>query len=205
MLSWQHLPRLKIETEIWPSQKDLSIKVVTDAIDFAQGGRTLGGPLVTARKYFTQEESVESSTCRELLGVLRCLQTLVHVCIGKFVVVQVDARNLLGIIINRGSIKLAINKLIARYLFWAGLVNGITLLVEWVPREDTAFANELSKLLISDDWRSAPDFFNILKTRWGPHTVYSLASNDNVQCKKFYSLHQCCGTVRANAFSFPWS
>ena len=63
--------------------------------------------------------------------------------------VQVDAQNLLGII-NRGSNKLAINKL-SRDLFWFGLVNGITLSAEWVPREENVFADELSKLLIPDD------------------------------------------------------
>jgi hypothetical protein len=146
-----------------------------------------------AREYFTWEESVESSTFRELLGVLRCLQALVHLCIGKFVVVQVDAQNLLGII-NRGSSKLAINKL-ARDLFWFGLVNGITLSVEWVPREENAFADELSKLLIPDDWMLAPKFFNLLEARWGPHTVDLFASSDNAQCEKFYSLHWCRGTA----------
>ncbi len=102
-----------------------------------------------AREYFIWNESVESSTFRELLGVLRCLQALVHLCIGKFVVVQVDAQNLLGII-NRGSGKLAINNL-ARDIFWFGFVNGITLSVEWVPREENVFADELSKLLIPGD------------------------------------------------------
>jgi len=120
--------------------------VATDANDFAWGGHTLGGPLLTAREYFTWEESVEFSTFREILGVLRCLQALVHLCIGKLVGVQVDAQNLLGII-NRGSTKFAINKL-ARELFCFGLVNGITPSVEWVPREENAFADDWSKLLI---------------------------------------------------------
>jgi hypothetical protein len=62
---------------------------------------------------------------------------------------QVDAQNLLGII-NRGSCKFAINKL-ARDLFWFGFVNGMTLSVEWVPWEEKAFADNLSKLLIPDD------------------------------------------------------
>jgi hypothetical protein len=145
---------------------------------------------------------VESSTFRELVGVLRCLQALVHPR-GKFVVVQVDAQNLLGIV-NRGSSKLAINKL-ARDLFWFGLVNGITLSVEWVPREQNAFADELSKLLIPDDWKLAPKFFQLLEARWGPHSVDLFASSDNAQCEKFHSLHWCRGTAGVNAFGFLWS
>ena len=146
LLFWQHLPRLRFETEIWPSLKGLSIKVATDASDFAWGGHTLSGPLFTAREYFTLEESIESSSYRELLGVLRCLKSLVHLCRGKLVVLQVDAMNLLGII-NRGSSRLPLNEL-ARELFWFCLVQHITLSVEWVPREENAFADELSKLLI---------------------------------------------------------
>ena len=53
-------------------------------------------------------------------------------------------------IINRGSKKLAIIK-IPRRIFLFGLVNGIALSVEWVPREENVFAEELSKLLIPDD------------------------------------------------------
>ncbi len=106
--------------------------------------------------------------------------------------------------INRGGNMLAINKL-AGDLFWFGLVNGITLSVEWVPREENAFADELSKLLISDDWKLAPMFFNLLEVRWGPHSVDLFASSDNAQCEKFYSLHWCRGTAGVNAFSFSWS
>ena len=108
-------------------------------------------------------------------------------------VVQVDAQNLLGIN-NRGSSKLAINKL-ARDLFWFGLVYAMTLSVEWVPREENNFADELSKLLIPDDWRLAPKFFKLLEARWGPHSVDLFASSDNTQCEKLYSLHWCRGTA----------
>jgi hypothetical protein len=110
-----------------------------------------------------------------------------HLCICKFVVVQVDAHNLVGII-NRGRSKLTINKM-ARDFFWFGLANGMTLSAEWVPREENAFPDELSKLLIPDAWRLAPKFFNLLEARWGPHTVDLFAFRDNAQCKKFYTLH----------------
>ena len=89
-----------------------------------------------------------------------------HLCIGKFVVVQDDANNLLRNI-HRGRKKNAINKL-ARDLFWLALANGITLFVEWVPMEENAFADELPKLLISDDWMLEPKLINVLETRWPP-------------------------------------
>ena len=126
------------------------------------------------------------STFRELLGVLRCLQALVHLCIGDFAVVQVDSQHLLGII-NRGSTKLAINKF-ARDLFLFHSSNGINLFVECGPREENAFADKLSKLRIPDDTMLAPKFFDIVEARWAPHTVDLLDSSDNTKCEKFYSL-----------------
>jgi hypothetical protein len=63
---------------------------------------------------------------------------------------KIDAMNLLGIIINRDSTKLALNTL-ARGLFWFCLSHKIGMLVEWVPREIKAFVYEISKYLIPDD------------------------------------------------------
>ena len=50
LLFWHQLPRLRFEKEIWPSQKSVSIKVATDANDFAWGVHTLGRPLLMARE-----------------------------------------------------------------------------------------------------------------------------------------------------------
>ncbi len=72
-----------------------------------------------AHEYFSEAESTESSTCRELIGVIRCLQSMIHFCADKFVVFQVDAQNLLGIV-NRGSPRLKLTAL-ARELFLFGL------------------------------------------------------------------------------------
>ncbi len=74
----------------------------------------------------------------------------------------------------------------------------MTLSVEWVPREENAFADELSKLLIMDDWKSAPKFFKLLEARWGLNSMDLFASSDNAQCDKFYSLHWCRGIAGVN-------
>ncbi len=59
--------------------------------------------------------------------------------------VQADVMDLLGIV-NRGSPSLASNTL-ARELFWLCLSHKITVLVEWVPTEINAFADDISKWL----------------------------------------------------------
>jgi len=47
-------------------------------------------PMDIARGCFSEWEAVQSSTYNELLGVSRCLQAMVHMCEGRFVVLQVD-------------------------------------------------------------------------------------------------------------------
>ncbi len=123
--------------------------MASDASDIGWGSHTMQDVAEHAHEYFSQEESVESSTYRELLGVFMCLQAMISLGQGKFVVFQVDAQNLLGIV-NRGSPRLKLNAL-ARELFWFGLKHRITLSVEWVPREENTLADGLSKMLIPDD------------------------------------------------------
>jgi hypothetical protein len=130
----------------------------------------MSGPLEIAREYFSEWEAIQSSTYRKLLGVSRCLQAMARKCEGRFVVLQVDAANLLGIV-NRGSRKLIINEL-ARELFWLGcLRHQVTVTVEWVPREENAFADDISKILIPEDFMLSIEFFLLMDGRWGPHTA----------------------------------
>ncbi len=65
----QQLSRLRFEAEISPSLMGLSIRLATDASDFAWGGHTVSGPLELAREYFSEWEAAESSSFWELLGV----------------------------------------------------------------------------------------------------------------------------------------
>ncbi len=137
-----------------------------------------------AHKYFSEVESPESSTHRELLGVFRCLRAMVYLCEGKFMVFQVDAQNLFGIV-NRGSSRLKLNAL-ARELFWFGLEHGISLTVEWVPREENTLADEISKLIIPNDRILGRPFFVGRRSDGGNIRWIFFASNANNQCGRFY-------------------
>ena len=159
----------------------------------------MSGPLEIAREYFSEWEAIQSSTYRKLLGVSRCLQAMARKCEGRFVVLQVDAANLLGIV-NRGSRKLIINEL-ARELFWLGcLRHQVTVTVEWVPREENAFADDISKILIPEDFMLSIEFFLLMDGRWSPHTVDPYSSNANNKCVKFYVLNRCRRAAGINAF-----
>jgi len=76
----------------------------------------------------------------------------------------------------------------------------ITTFVEWVPREEIAFADDISKMLIPEDSLLARRFFGLLDERWGPHNVDFFASGANNQCVKFYALQWCKRAAGINAF-----
>ena len=94
----------------------LSTKVAIEASDFGGGGHTLGGISQFAHGYFSEWESIQSSTFRGLLGVIRCLQSLIEICKNNLVEVQADAMNLLGIE-KRGSPRLAFEYLGTQNVF----------------------------------------------------------------------------------------
>ena len=158
------------------------------------------GVIEYAHEDFSEEEFGTSSTYRELLSVLRSLRAMMHVCVEKFVVLQAEAQNLMGII-NRGSPRLNVNEL-ARELFWLCVERDVTFKAEWVPREENAMVDELSKLLIPSDWMVGQTNFRQLEERWGSHTVDLFASGENNQCERFYSLHWCRGSAGCDAFAF---
>ena len=128
---------------------------------------------------------------------------MVHRCECRLVVLQVDAQNLLWVII-RGIMTLPLN-LMATDLFWFCLKHRITVSVEWVPRELNAWADEISKFLIPDDWSLSLAMFRQLEIRWGPRTCDLFSSGANNMCAKFFSLHWCRGTTSVNAFGQVWS
>jgi hypothetical protein len=132
------------------------------------------------------------------LGVSWCLEALVHMCEGRFVVSYVDAANQMGIV-NRGRPKLIINEL-AREMFWFCLRHSITPFVEWVPREGNAFADDILKMPISEDSMMSRRFFGLLDERWGPHTVHFFSSSANEPCDTMYALHWCIRNAGINAF-----
>ncbi len=59
---------------------------------------------------------------------------MVHLCERKFVVFEVDAQNLIGVV-NLSSPRMRLNKL-ARELSWFCLERRITITIDWVPQEE---------------------------------------------------------------------
>ena len=89
-----------------------------------------------------------------------------------------------------------------RELFWFELEHRITLSVEWVPREENTLADELSKLLIPDDYNLSRKYFRQLEDRLGPYSIDMCSSNENNLCDRLYSSHWCRGSSGVHAFAY---
>jgi hypothetical protein len=109
-------------------------------------------------------------------------------------------KTLWAYIVNRGSPKLIIDEW-ARELFWFCLRHRITTSVEWVPKEENAFAHDISKMLIPEDSMLSRWFFGLLDERWGPHVGDIFSSGANIHCAGFYAVHWCRGAAGINAFA----
>ena len=53
--------------------------------------------------------------------------------------------------------------------------------LEWVPQEENSLADELSKLIIPDDWMLQRALFQQLEQRWGRHLADLFVPNANNQ------------------------
>ena len=128
---------------------------------------------------------------------------MVHMCEGRFVALCVDAAIILEIV-NWGRPKLTINEL-ARELFWFYLRDRITTYAEWVPREENAFAADISKMIIAEDSMLSRRFFGLLDARWSPHNVDLFSTCANNRCDKFFAMHWCMRAACINGFGQLWT
>jgi len=82
------------------------------------------------------------------------------------------------------------------------LEHRISLTVEWVARERNTPKDELSKMLIADDFAVSRTHFRRLGLRFRTHTIDRFASGANNLCKRFYSLHCGMRPGGVNAFAY---
>jgi len=125
-------------------------------------------------KMWTELESLQSSTWRELYAIEFSLQSFAPVLKGSrvkwFTDNQAAAR-----IVEVGSMKLELHRM-ARSIFNICIQSGIYLEVQWIPRTQNQQDDYISRLLDTDDWQITDDLFLFLDAHWGPHTVDCFAN-----------------------------
>lgn len=177
--------------------------IYTDASDFAFGGylATLGGEPV--RGMFSLADVHSSSTYRELKAVFYVLKSYADSLKHQRVKVFVDNMGASRILMV-GSSKLHLQQ-IAVDIFSICLSFDISLDSQWLPREENARADLLSRFIDRDDWSLNPVVFQSLDARWGPHSVDRFSSYFNSQVVRFNSKYFSPGCAAVDALAQDWS
>ena len=158
-----------------------------------------------ALRLFSTKEQSRHSTFRELTAVAHALESFLPSISHSKVKVKVDNQSAARII-DVGSMKSDLH-LIAMNIFFLCLKNGISLEIEWIPRELNEAADAASREAImvdTDDWQITDSFFKLLNGRWGPLTIDCFANYYNKKIDRFYSLFNSPGCEGVDAFSYNW-
>ena len=177
--------------------------VYTDASGYACAGYTVETVHQVVHKMWSDEEAVKSSTFRELKAVFITLTSLVHSFENRLVKVFTDNQNVVKII-NAGSMKSELQDL-AIEIFNFCLRHGISLEVEWVPRDQNQIADTYSKIFDFDDWFVSNTSFYYFNKIWGQYTLDVFADCNNKKVSTFFSAYWCPGTSGVDALAHDWS
>lgn len=187
---------------IWPVEVRPTRIVYSDASSVG-----CGSVIAIEGKVFQQNwselESSRSSTFRELKAVSLSLDAFIEELKSRTVSWFTDNQNVVSIV-NKGSKVPELNS-ISLEIFQKCMLNGITIDVNWIPRDFNNVADEISKIIDYDDYTINDDIFAFLDESWGPHTIDRFACHYNKKLALFNSKFFQPGTSGVNAFSQDWA
>ena len=156
-----------------------------------------------AKGSWSAGEELRSSTWRELRATRFVLESLVNDIQGKVVRHRTDNKNV-ETILHVGSRNRDLHDE-AVTLYQLCHRFGVSLQVEWIPREFNDEADQLSCQADIDDYMLNPTYFAALDILWGPHTVDRFSSFRTRQVPRFCSLYLNPSTEHVDAFTADWS
>ena len=136
---WQDFNINAFFQPIWPPSNPICVQIASDASATAWGGLILSSsyrplPSVTsAHEFFNSWERSQSSTLRELLGVLGTIQAFLPWCRDAVVFCQTDCQNVIPVS-RKGSSKESLNA-VAKRLFWFCIQHNVVLRLNWAPKD----------------------------------------------------------------------
>uniref|UniRef100_A0A914YPR8 Reverse transcriptase domain-containing protein n=1 Tax=Panagrolaimus superbus TaxID=310955 RepID=A0A914YPR8_9BILA len=172
----------------------------TDASAFALG--VVSQNKESFSRPLTDFERVQSSTYRELAGVLFGLQCFKDQIIGSEVHVYTDNQNVVPIL-RKGSMKSLLNQLTIEICGFLEYINS-TLISHWIPREENTLADKASRIPDKDDWSILPHIFERVIDKLGLAHVDRFASCVNAKLPRFNSVVPSPGSEAVDAFTEEW-
>ena len=194
-------------------EKGMTIKVVESVAKLARTGIEFRGEL-------TREQQEKSSTWREGYGLERLVDFAAPFLKGMRLKVNLDNIALVfglgGSVRNfeekvyGGSKKYDIQKLL-RKIIDRCIKDDITMLANWVPRDENERADYLSKMTTHYDFALGRWSFRRCEQAWGPHSIDRFSSSDTVLVSsgrynaRFLQAGEAEGCEGIDAFNYDWS
>ena len=182
--------------------KSVSRIVYSDASAVGAGGYVVNVHGAQVFRQWESGEELNSSTWRELKGVLLCIQNFNDILENNTVRWYTDNQGVVSIVKN-GSMKEDLH-IIALQIYKHCIQHNISLKVDWVPRADNTVADQISRNIDTDDWEISPSAFRHLDDLWGKHTVDLFADTTNSKLSRFYSRHWVINSQGVDAFAYSW-
>ena len=203
---WVHMIDELNAKAIWGQSPATAVMSWSDASDSGWGGHmTLPGDVQLSAKGDWPADIAEagkSSTWRELKAVECSLEAFAEHLTNMHCTHRSDNQAAVHII-QYGSKRehLQALALAVHRLCWK---HNILLSSEWVPREENALADLLSKTPDTDDWQLHPKVFQSLNELLGPHSLDCFASDRTKQIPRYCSRWWNPGCLAADAFTLSW-
>ena len=179
------------------------IHIYSDASNSGYGGYILDRSDSEVIGTWTNAETNESSTWRELVALERVFNNFLECLEGQTIEWYTDNQSVAKIM-QIGSKQAKLHHIAS------GIVDkceqrAINLSAVWIPRRENERADMLSRCNDSDDWKVTPLCFAMLDKKWGPHTVDRFATDYNTHCARFNSRWWCQNTEQIDAFKCHWA
>lgn len=184
---------------IWRSPSAVRV-VYSDASDTGFGSYLVEHGKHVVHGQWSEAESRESSTWRELRAVSESLEAVAQKLTNLRVRWFTDNQNVVRII-QVGSRILKLQQE-ALNIFRLTVKHNILLEPEWIP--ENKLADQLSRVIDYDDWGLSYHMFSFVEARWGPHSVDRFASGHNAKLSRFNSRYLVKDSEAVDAFTVDW-
>ena len=188
---------------IWRVSPKVDILTFSDASNVAWGGYAVQLGDQKAVGSWSAEESVKSSTFREIKAARLVLESLAPQLVGKEIKHRTDNQGTERIMSVGSKISELHDEAVLIYKLCKKF--DIRLSVEWVCRDSNKTADDLSRLDDPDDYMLDPVCFRRFDTKWGPHTIDRFASMKTTQLPRFCSKYLNPGCECFDAFTVSWA
>lgn len=179
-----------------------SLPEITLTTDASQTGWGCVCGQQTISGFWASEDSAQSSNYRELKAVVLSVEQLAKELSGRHVRIRTDNTCAMWSIRRQGrSRSLSLLRLVKR-LWSLTLRHQITLTLEYIPGEQNAEADRLSRILPRDDYRLTKTAVALLQRRMGPLTLDLFAEEGTAVLPRYVTWRTAGGEYH-DAFSRP--